>query len=186
MSLFRGRNQKLLFLTKSSNTMMLNSPLIDECIFSFSVNPPEVSRAFHSPLVSLNVIRGLLAQGRRVRLRFDPIIPIPDWKFAYSNYIRDLRSVSPEMFTLGSLRLTESNYTLRRKQGVELLKYVAKEKDGGNHPWRIPYRQRAEMYAFIIGLLRESPPYARIGLCKETQGMRDEIGVSKDDCNCQI
>lgn len=186
MSLFRGRKQKLLFLTKSSNTMMLNAPLIDECIFSFSVNPLEVSRAFHSPSVSLAVIRGLLAQGRRVRLRFDPIIPIPDWKFHYSNYIRDLISVSPEMFTLGSLRLTESNHTLRRKQGIELLKYAVREKDGGKHPWRIPYEQRAEMYPFIIGLLREHFPYARIGLCKETQGMREAIGVSKEDCNCLI
>lgn len=192
MTRFMGADQQLLFLTKSSNRAMLVPNAINNIIYSFSINPPIVCAEFSSPIVSLGLLEQLQKQGKRLRFRLDPILPVENWKYEYQTFIEVYfknaisRSLNPpEMFTLGSLRLTENNYKLRLKQSNKLLKYVTKE-ETGMHPYRVPYQLRKEIYSFIIYVMRQTFPNARIGLCKEPKKMRDELGIKREDCNCLI
>lgn len=187
----RGRKQAILFLTKSSSPSMASAPTTTEAVYSFSVNPREVCRAFNAPFVSLELLRTLNDQGKRIRLRLDPLIPIPGWMTAYEYYLNELaREVfvnrHPEMITLGSLRSTDGNYRLRVSQGVDLIQHLVKESDGGHHPWRVPREVRTGMYRVILEMARRHFPGTRFGVCKETGVTRHELGVLTGDCNCML
>lgn len=188
--LFSGKPQQILYVTKSSGPAVLAAAPSPQSIFSFSINPPKVCEAFTAPFVRWDTLRAVAKQGKRLRLRLDPLIPVNNWRAEYEAYIKFLAwergVISPEMFTLGSLRLTAANYRLRRSQKLSLLEYVDYDKGGGSHPYRVPYSRRREMYEHVIGLLRKYFPHPRIGLCKETEDMRTSCGVRRGNCNCQL
>jgi spore photoproduct lyase len=184
--LFAGQTRhKLLLLTKSANVSeLLKLKPSPQIIVSFSVNAPEVSAKYEkkapAPGKRLASAKALKLLGWTVRLRLDPVIPVPGWREIYKPIIDDINSIQPETVTLGSLRFFPSlrNYA---KSGSDIFSYGVDERDPDGR-WRVPFDQRLEMYAHFIRHLSS----LRIGLCKETRKMHESLGVplKNQACNC--
>ena len=184
--LFAGQTRhKLLLLTKSANVSeLLKLKPSPQIIVSFSVNAPEVSAKYEKkappPGKRLAAAKALKLLGWKVRLRLDPIIPVPGWREIYQPVINDINSFQPETVTLGSLRFFPSlrNYS---KSGDDIFSYGVDERDPDGR-WRVPFDQRLEMYAHLAGNLK----VPRTGLCKETKKMHESLGmpIKNQACNC--
>jgi len=176
---------KLLLLTKSANIFeLLKMDPSPQVIVSFSVNAPEVSARFEKksprPEKRLASAKALKLQGWNVRLRLDPVIPVPDWREIYKPVIGDINAIQPETVTLGSLRFF-NNLRHHSKGGVEIFKYGVDERDPDGR-WRVPSDLRLEMYEYFLKELK----VPRVGLCKETRKMHQLLGIPCEDqsCNC--
>lgn len=191
VELFGGRPQHVLLQMNSSSPAGIEAPSSSQSIFSFSVNPERVCKELSAPFVDHETLRTVSKQGKRLRLRLDPLIPVPDWRSCYEDYIRyfawEKGVIHPKVFTLGSLRFAAAHYRILRAREGDLLKYVDFDKKGGGMlPYRVPYGRRRDMYEFVVRLLRQHLPGVRIGLCNEPEEMRDACEAQKRDCNCQL
>jgi spore photoproduct lyase len=177
---------KLLLLTKSANIgELLKLEPSPQVIVSFSVNSSEVSKKFEknapAPELRLAAARQLKKKGFAVRLRLDPVIPLPDWRKNYQAVVDEINRIQPEIVTLGSLRFFPGLRSHSSGDGVFEFGTDQGDPDGR---WRIPFEQRAEIYRFILDRL-ETP---KTGLCKETAQMHSLLGFAKgkQSCNCSI
>ena len=180
---------KLLLLSKSANIFeLLKQEPSPQVIVSFSVNAPEVSAKFEKkaprPEKRLAAAKALKLQGWRVRLRLDPVVPVPNWKDAYEPLLDEINAVSPETVTLGSLRFF-ANLRNHARSGDEVFRYGVDERDPDGR-WRVPFDLRLEMYEHFIKRLNSAGSCLRLGLCKETVKMHRLLGIpgEKQSCNC--
>ena len=178
---------KVLFLTKSNNIRcLLEINSHNQVIISFSFNADEVARKWErgAPPVArrIEAAKELTEAGYEVRIRIDPIVPIPDWEEHYTSLIDQIfASFTPERITLGSLRGLQS--TINGSTDRSWVEYL---KENSNWGKKVDFKTRHEIYASMIKKLKDVYQYECIALCKETVAMWAKLGMDyrKIKCNC--
>jgi len=93
LPIFEEQNKhKVLFVTKSDNVKhLLEIKPHSQVIISFSLNADEVAKRWEkgAPSVDRRIEAGrkLSQAGYEVRVRIDPMVPVPDWEKQYTNLI---------------------------------------------------------------------------------------------------
>jgi spore photoproduct lyase len=186
--IFEEQNKhKVLFVTKSDNVKhLLDINPHNQAIISFSLNADEVAKRWEkgAPSVDRRIEAGrkLSQAGYEVRIRIDPIVPVPDWKIQYTNLINQIfASFKPERITLGSLRGLQS--TINGSTDKSWLEYL---KENSNWGKKVDFNTRYKIYYAIIYFLKNRYSYSNIALCKETLAMWGILGMDykKIKCNC--
>lgn len=163
---------KVLFLTKSNNIRyLLEINSHNQVIISFSFNADEVARKWErgAPPVArrIEAAKELTKAGYEVRIRIDPIVPIPDWEEHYTSLVDQIfASFTPERITLGSLRGLQS--TINGSTDRSWVEYF---KENSNWGKKVDFKTRYEIYASMIKKLKDVYRYEGIALCKETVAM---------------
>jgi spore photoproduct lyase len=187
ISLFADQSRhRVLFLTKSNKIRnLLQIGHHDRAVISFSLNACSVAERFEkgAPPVKkrIEAASKLAEEGYEVRLRIDPMVPIPNWETEYVDLIDQIFSrMRPERITLGSLRGLQS--TINQATDRSWVDYVSEKSGWGK---KVPFATRYSMYSHIIGFLKVNG-YHNIGLCKETLSIWQALGMdySKIKCNC--
>lgn len=184
--LFAAQNRhQLLFLTKSTNiSNLLEMTPCPQVVVSFSINAEEVARRYEKksppPLKRLEAACRLREAGWRVRVRLDPIIPIENWETHYREIAAAINPVQPEVVTLGTLRFFKTLPNFAR-HGQEVFRYGTDHQDPDGR-----LRLAPELRLAIYRLLLETLTCAKIGLCKETISVHEQLGLpgEKQSCNC--
>jgi len=186
MNQFVGGKHKILFLSKSINVRhFLENDWQKNAILSWSVNASKVAERWekYAPPVEqrLGAAKLVVDAGYEVRLRIDPMVPVSDWRRAYTELIEDIfKLFEPERVTLGCLRgLTTTIMYAKDKSWV---KYLTEKSNWGKKP---PFSQRHVMYSHIINNLREKG-LQKYGICKDTLAMWKALQMkpTKIKCNC--
>jgi len=178
---------KVLFLTKSNNIRyLLEINSHNQVIISFSFNADEVAKRWErgAPPVArrIEAAKELTKAGYEVRIRIDPIVPIPDWEEHYTSLVAQIfASFTPERITLGSLRGLQS--TINGSTDRSWVEYL---KENSNWGKKVDFKTRYEIYASMIKKLKDVYRYGGIALCKETVAMWAKLGMDyrKIKCNC--
>jgi len=178
---------KVLFLTKSNNIRyLLEINSHNQVIISFSFNADEVARKWErgAPPIArrIEAAKELTKAGYEVRIRIDPIVPIPDWEEHYTSLVDQIfASFTPERITLGSLRGLQS--TINGSTDRSWVEYL---KENSNWGKKVDFKTRYEIYASMIKKLKDVYSYEGIALCKETVAMWAKLGMDyrKIKCNC--
>jgi spore photoproduct lyase len=173
----RGKH-KLLLLTKSH----MIEPIVERgrkhTIISFSINAREAWRRWEHrtppPEKRIEAAERAFYAGYEVRIRIDPIFPVENWKEEYGNLINLILSkVYPERITLGTPRGLKS--TLKYSKDSSWKKFLCEMSAWGK---KLPYKSRAELYAFMIDkLLEQGYAKSKIALCKERRDVWFEVGL---------
>jgi len=186
--IFEEQNRhKVLFVTKSDNIKnLLEISPHNQVIMSFSPNADEVAKRWEkgAPSVDRRIEAGrrLSQAGYEVRIRIDPMVPVPDWKMHYTNLIDHIfRSFVPARITLGSLRGLQT--TINGAADKSWQEYL---KENSNWGKKVEFNTRYEIYATVINQLKEDYNYEEVALCKETLAMWAKLGMDykKIKCNC--
>lgn len=180
---------KVLFLTKSSHIeQLIDINVHDNVVISFSMNADEVARRFEkgAPPVAdrIEAASKLSKAGYEVRIRIDPMVPVPNWREQYLTLVDDIFShLTPSRITLGSLRGLQS--TINMATDKSWVCYLSERSNWGK---RIDFNTRCLMYSVIIKYLKETFDYSNVALCKETLGLWDKLGMDyrKIKCNCLL
>jgi len=205
------KHSQLFMLTKSDNIdYILDLPHRGYTTIAWSLNEPSVSRIFEigAPTFErrLKAARKVQDVGYPVRIRIDPVVPIPDWENAYAEMIKKIfETINPERITIGTLRFEDAffknshNYISEESKLFEYLDGMIPmlEKEivhtNGKDKQSIgkisfPERQRVEIFDFIIKEIRKHSPNIVIALCKELSPVWIAVGLdpSKIQCACQI
>jgi spore photoproduct lyase len=178
---------KVLFVTKSNNIRhLLEINPHNQVIMSFSLNADEVARRWERGAPSVNrrieAAQQLSEAGYEIRIRIDPIVPIPDWEKHYTSLVDQIfTSFTPERITLGSLRGLQS--TINGSTDKSWVEYLDENSNWGK---KVDFKTRYEIYASMIKKLKDVYRYEGIALCKETVAMWAKLGMDyrKIKCNC--
>jgi spore photoproduct lyase len=203
----QSKNGYLYMLTKSDNVDdILDLPHNGRTIIAWSINNNEVSKEFEigAPSIErrLQAARKVQETGYPIRIRLDPIVPIPEWETAYANTVRRIfEKVNPESVTIGTLRFEEGFYKMRNTffQSKELVKFVdgmvpmfdpklfPGNKRSRSGKYSFSEEKRAEIFSFVIGEIRKYSDCS-IALCKESATIWERVGLnlSKCQCACQL
>ncbi len=181
------KRHKVLLVTKSDRIEhLLELPSHDQVIVSFSLNAESVAEKWEmlAPTVPqrIEAARRLAKHAFTVRLRIDPLIPVPNWEDKYLTLLENIFSCfRPERITLGSLRGLQS--TINGSSDKSWTEYLSERSNWGK---KIAFQVRLEMYQAMIESLRTKYSYDKIALCKETVRMWDTLGMdyTKIKCNC--
>ncbi len=185
----KQQTHKVLFLTKSAYVKkLLEIEKHDNAVVSFSLNASPVARKWEkapTPKARIKAGRELAENGWEVRVRIDPIVPIPNWREAYGELIEDLfTSYTPSRITLGTPRGLQS--TLNNVTDKTWVEYL----DTGSSGWgrKVPDEDREEIYRFMLDKLEKHISLDLVGLCKETLEMFNILDrdFRKQVCNCVI
>jgi spore photoproduct lyase len=190
ISLFQEQKvHKVLFVTKSNNIKNLfdiNGQ--DKAVISFSLNADMVARRFETgapPVVErIEAASKLSKAGYEVRIRIDPMVPVPKWHEQYLSLVDDIFSrFIPSRVTLGSLRGLQS--TINMATDKSWVDYLSEKSNWGK---RVDFNTRYLMYLEVMRYLKEKFDYSDVALCKETLGIWDKLGMDyrKIKCNCLL
>jgi len=186
--MFENQNKhKVLFVTKSDNIKhLLEMNPHNQVIMSFSLNADEVAKRWenNAPSVDRRIEAGrrLSQAGYEVRVRIDPMVPVPDWERHYIKLVEQIfTSFIPSRITLGSLRGLQT--TINGSTDKSWLEYL---KENSNWGKKVDFKTRYEMYVTIITFLKNNYNYSNVALCKETVAMWGSLGMDykKIKCNC--
>ena len=189
INLFAGQSRhRVLFLTKSNKIRnLLQIGHHDRAVLSFSLNARAVAERFEkgAPPVKkrIEAAARLSEAGYEVRLRIDPMVPVPNWERQYEELIDQVFSrLKPERITLGSLRGLQS--TINQAIDRDWVRYVSEKSGWGK---KVAFETRYNMYARVISYLNKHG-YQNIGLCKETLSIWQALGMDyqKIKCNCVL
>jgi len=193
-------------LTKSDNVdSILDLPHNKRTIIAWSMNNAEVSRKFEigAPPFDRRLVAARKVQdaGYPLRIRLDPIIPIPGWQDAYADTINKIfTEIQPERITIGTLRFEEAFYRMRNTllgPDSELLKFnlepmfPPKLFEGSKKPksgkYSFSFEKRIEIFSFVIGQIRRYSD-CKIALCKESREVWNALNLdlSRTQCVCQL
>ncbi len=183
------QKHKVLFLTKFSYVKkLLEIEKHDNAIASFSLNAYPVSRKWEkapTPRARIKAATKLADNGWDVRVRIDPIVPIPNWESAYAELIEDLfASFTPSRVTLGTPRGLQS--TLNNVTDKTWVEYLDSNRSGWGR--KVPDKDREAIYRFILDKLENHISLDLVGLCKETLEMFSTLDrdFCKQVCNCML
>lgn len=188
LSLFEGQERhKVLFLTKSKNIEnLLEGDYQNNAIISFSLNADGVARRFEkgAPTVAerIDAASKLAKAGYEVRIRIDPMVPVPNWQEGYKELVDNVFSkFTPSRITFGSLRGLQS--TINNASDREWVEYLSEKSNWGK---KVNSNTRYSMYYELIEYLKEKYMYTDIALCKETLEIWDRLGLDYKNikCNC--
>ncbi|MCL6451744.1 MAG: hypothetical protein K6T75_10670 [Acetobacteraceae bacterium] len=181
-----GSGHRALLVTKSCRIEnLLADPAPDALVVSFSLNAHAVARRWErgAPPVALRIdaARRLQHAGYEVRVRIDPLVPIPGWQKAYRDLVDQVRrSLQPSRVTLGSLRGLVS--TVNRARDKSWVGFLSEPSGWGR---RVALKLRLEMYRLVLEHLGRHG-INRVALCKETLEAWDALGLDRrsPSCNC--
>ncbi len=175
-----------LIVTKSDKTENLLKNYIEHAIISYSLNAHKPAKRWEkgAPTVDdrLAALEQLQDAGYKIRVRIDPIVPVPGWNGAYEGLINKIyKKLEPERITIGSLRGLKT--TLIWAKDKSWVKYLTNG-ERTNFGLRIKFDKRANLYEHITNKLESYG--ANFALCKETIGMWNHLGLDykKIACNC--
>jgi spore photoproduct lyase len=186
--MFEEQNKhKVLFVTKSNNIRnLLEINPHNQAIMSFSLNADEVAKRWENraPSVSrrLEAAQKLNEAGYEVRIRIDPMVPVPDWDKHYPNLVEQIFArFIPTRITLGSLRGLQS--TINGCTDKSWQEYLTERSNWGK---KVEFTTRYVMYSTIINQLKQEFNYEEVALCKETVAMWEKLGMDYKNikCNC--
>lgn len=186
--MFEEQNRhKVLFVTKSDNIKhLLEINPHNQAIISFSLNADGVAKRWENgaPSVDRRIEAGrkLSETGYEVRIRVDPMVPIPEWEKCYTALVDQIfANFIPSRITLGSLRGLQS--TINGSTDTSWVEYL---KENSNWGKKIDFKTRYDMYNTVINHLKENYNYSNIALCKETLAMWGRLGMDYKEikCNC--
>lgn len=159
----RQNNLKIEIRTKCANqSFVRNITPIPEVIYAFTLSPQAVIDAFerHTPALAnrLSCAAELIRAGCPVRLCFDPMIYIPDWKQHYAAMLEqvdhriDLGKIVD--VSVGSFRISQDYLKNMRKQDPEsaVIWFPFQREDGYCH---YPDDLMEQMERFLVGRLGE-------------------------------
>jgi len=187
---------RLTMLTKSTNVdNLLDLDHQGNAILSWTVNPPEVIKAFETNTPALDkrieAMQSVAEAGYPIRAVVMPIIPISGWRQIYQEFLTGLLCRIPlQRITLGSIcsypqamRLTERK--LGRDNPISVQLDQSRMADGRA---RFPPALREEVYRHLLQTIRRQDAAAEIGLCLEEPSMFDslDMGQSMGRCNCVL
>ena len=190
MPMFKGTDHKVLFLTKCTWVQnFLENDWQDNAILAWSINSVEVAERYEKLAPStLERIRAasLVAEcGYTVRVRLDPMVPVPGWEEQYSKVIKAMCiAFKPERVTLGTLRGLPS--TIGAALDKEWVKYLTENSNWGRKP---AIDIRFALYSHAIVELHKFG-IRKIGVCKDTRAiwkrLEAEFGMDYHGmaCNC--
>ena len=187
----RQRRHKVLFLTKIANiSNIVEIPnaigKVKQTIMSFSMNPPEVAReANETQNISHRIesAKRCFESGYEIRMRIDPMIPIPNWRLQYKNLIDEMfDAFIPQRITLGSLRINNPRLPSLRPRFWNVWK--PRMIHLGRGKYRFPPTLDREMYSHIIDLLDNKGYNGDIALCKELVEVWDGLDLDYRSCKC--
>jgi spore photoproduct lyase len=180
------KRHKLLLLTKSvAVENLLQMEPTPQVIVSFSLNATPVAAKYEPgaprPEARIAAAKKLKAAGWEVRVRLDPLIPVPGWEQAYGETIAAINDLSPAVVTIGSLRFFKT--LINHAPATDIFDYGA---DHGDPDSRLRIREelRETMSRFCLDRIK----CLRIGLCKETVAMHRRLDLPKGNqsCNCTL
>ncbi len=186
------KKHRLIFLTKSTQIQYaLELPPSPQVVFSWSVNAEEIGKRWEhgAPIPSerFSAAEKMKKAGWPIRFRLDPMIPYPDWKRGYSEAIKRINVLSPEMVTLGALRATSyhglRNAAKANGRDASIFDYLTEEKDPSGFKYRIPFGTQVEMFRFAIERLKTGISPA---LCKEDAALWKALGMKFNGCHCLL
>jgi spore photoproduct lyase len=186
------KRHRLIFLTKSTQIQhALELEATPQVVFSWSVNAEEVARKWEhgTPLPSQRFAAAekMKKAGWPIRFRLDPMVPYSDWKRGYSEAIKRINALVPEMVTIGALRATlyRGLRSAAKANGRDesIFDYLSKEKDPSGFKYRIPFDTQVEMFRFAIEHLK---PGITPALCKEDQALWNALGLNFKGCHCLL
>jgi spore photoproduct lyase len=183
----RGTPHRVLLVTKSDwveNLLQVARPEL--FIVSFSINAPPVARRWEKgapdPIARLDAAARLAAAGYEVRLRVDPLVPVPEWQDAYDHLLRAIfKRLVPSRITLGSLRGLQS--TINNARDKSWTEFLSERSRWGR---RMAASLRGNMFEHVLTRLRDDWAYSSVALCKEPVGMWEHLGLDWHNvhCNC--
>ncbi len=186
------KKHRLIFLTKSTQIQYaLELSPSPQVVFSWSVNAEEVGKRWEhgAPIPSerFSAAEKMKKAGWPIRFRLDPMIPYPHWKRGYSEAIKRINVLSPEMVTLGALRATSyhglRNAAKANGRDASIFDYLTEEKDPSGFKYRIPFGTQVEMFRFAIERLKTGISPA---LCKEDAALWKALGMKFNGCHCLL
>lgn len=183
---------RLIFLTKSTQVQhALELEPTPQTVFSWSVNAEEVAARWEHgappPRKRFAAAASMKAAGWPVRFRLDPMVPYPRWPAGYTEAIRQINRIEPEMVTLGALRAT-SKKSLRgaaNRNGRDgsIFDYLTEERDPSGFKYRLPFEAHVQLFRYTINRL--SRPIVP-ALCKEDKTLWRELGLPFRGCHCLL
>ncbi len=186
------KKHRLIFLTKSTQIQYaLELSPSPQVVFSWSVNAEEIGKRWEhgAPIPSerFSAAEKMKKAGWPIRFRLDPMIPYPHWKRGYSEAIKRINVLSPEMVTLGALRATSyhglRNAAKANGRDASIFDYLTEEKDPSGFKYRIPFGTQVEMFRFAIERLKTGISPA---LCKEDAALWKALGMKFNGCHCLL
>jgi spore photoproduct lyase len=186
--MFEEQNRhKVLFVTKSDNVRnLLDIHPHNQAIMSFSLNADEVAKRWENRAPSverrIEAARKLVEAGYEVRIRIDPMVPVPNWEKHYTNLVEQIFArLTPSRITLGSLRGLQS--TINGCSDKSWQEYLTERSNWGK---KVEFTTRYKMYSTITSHLRQEFNYEEVALCKETVAMwaKLDMDYKKIKCNC--
>jgi len=192
---------RLTLLTKSADVgNLLDLDHRGHSILSWTVNPAAIVDAFeeNAPLLEerITAMEACASAGYPIRAVVMPIIPVPDWKTVYGEFLHDLLNrVRLARITLGSicsyphaLRLTEGKLGATNPISMQLARSARGQNNITDGRIRFPTTLRAEIYRYLLEVIRRNAPTLEIALCLEDRSMFDTLGMQDGigRCNCAL
>ena len=187
IEMFRGQQaHTLITLTKDSHVMQRLAGITptERVVLSWSLNPPAVAALYEMGAKQAEARIADAARARdtgwRVRVRIDPMIPVPGWKAYYEELARIvLHQIRPELVTCGSWR-PRSIDPMKMSAPAALTAQLEKGPDG-----RFRLKNRLEMYETVWATLGADMGRS---LCKEELDLEAWLYTEHDQetqaCNC--
>jgi len=199
---YADKGHKVLLLTKSDSKRLIGdamkfTKIRKQIVFAYSVNGPRVAEQYEvgapHPYDRLAAASTALARGYEVRLRIDPIVPIPSWQDDYAQLVDTIMKTTPgvSLITLGSLRGLAITIQAAEARGADTswFRYLDKETEvEGSWGMKMNLKRRVEVYTVLERLLRTRKYAGPIGLCKESMELYDAMKRSllENYCNCMM
>jgi len=191
----------ILYVTKATNVAHLialanelrersGRDRLSHLVLSWSLSFRDAARDYESgaPTSAERIRAAKVCQdaGYRVRLRLAPLIATRGWQNGYDQLVRQVEGegLVPERWTLGSLRLLPGMQVAlaKSRHSLESIEWTADPERRA----AIPRDLRVHTYRVLQGLITRRFPDAEIGICKETELVRELVGVTGFACNCQL
>jgi DNA repair photolyase len=192
---------RLTLLTKSADVgNLLDLDHRGHSILSWTVNPAAIVDAFeeNAPLLEerIKAMEACASAGYPIRAVVMPIIPAPDWRTVYGSFLQHLLNrVRLTRITLGSicsyphaLRLTKGKLGAANPISTQLARSARGQNNITDGRIRFPTTLRAEIYRYLLEVIRRNAPALEIALCLEDRSMFDTLGMQDDigRCNCVL
>lgn len=164
------------FKTKSVNIdNLLAMPAAKNVVVAWSVNAEEIIRLYehHTPPLTarLAAARQITAHGYSTAFHFDPVILHKNWQKNYASVVEQIASAVPsdavKWLSVGTLRF---NRELKKHHEARFPHSHMLDEEfllGYDNKLRYSDAARAEVYAFLIPLLRQTFPAAHVYTCME-------------------
>lgn len=185
---------RLVLLTKSAAVQnLLDLDHAGHTILSWTLHPPEIAEHFepNTPPISERILAMQLCAeaGYPVRAVVMPLIPVDNWLEIYADFLKQLLKMIPlQRLTIGAICSYQGAAQLmNRKLGPQnaIAEKMCDEKSEDGR-MRYPAELREKAYRYLIQAAKRVRPDLEIGLCLETHGMFDVLGMwdSLGKCNC--